>query len=323
MLLTLREDADPGRVEGALRGLGLWTRRLSDGHVQALAVVPPSPSLPAARLRELPGVASVLESASAHPLVDAQARRELSIADVSFSGPPVLVAGPCSAESEAAVHAAAELAAAAGARVLRGGAFKPRTSPHTFSGHGRQALRWLRDAADAHGLALVTEVMSEVEVDAVASVADMLQIGSRNMQGFALLRAAGAAGRPVLLKRGMAATVKEWLCAGEHLLAAGAASVVFCERGVRGFDPGTRNLLDLGAVALLARSLGQTVMVDPSHAAGRRDLVSALAAAGVAAGAAAVMVEVHPDPGTALSDGPQALDGAGLAEVARRMGIPS
>ncbi len=315
MLLTLREDADPAALERALRGLGLWTRRLTDGRQGAIAVVPPSPEVPAARLRDLPGVAAVLESGSPHPKVDAQPR------PTWLEAGPTFIAGPCGVESEEGVHLAAEMAARAGATVLRGGAFKPRTSPYAFSGHGRPALRWMRAAADAHGMRMVTEVMSEAEAEAVAEVADVLQVGSRNMQSFALLHAIGRTGRPALLKRGMAATLEEWILAGEHLLHAGAASIVFCERGVRGFDPATRNLLDLGAVAVLKHALGMPVVVDPSHAVGRRDLVAPLAAAAIAAGADGVIVEAHPDAAHALSDGPQALDAEGLALVAARIGV--
>jgi 3-deoxy-7-phosphoheptulonate synthase len=201
--------------------------------------------------------------------------------------------------------------------LLRGGAFKPRTSPYSFAGHGEVALDWMRLAADAHGLGVVTEVMSEHDVEAVAGVADLMQLGSRNMQNFALLRAVGRANKPVLLKRGMAATIDDWLLAGEHLLSSGAAGVIFCERGIHGFDPSTRNLLDLGAVAVLACSLGLPVVVDPSHAAGRRDLVPPLSRAALAAGAHGLLVEMHPHAERARSDGPQALDAAALQRLAQ------
>lgn len=313
MLVTLRPDADVRAVEAALKGLGQWTTRLrdADGTARGLRVEPHSAPASIEVLRALPGVADVWRAPSPHPRVDAQAGAAVPLP----GGAPLLVAGPCSVESPEQALAAAALAAGAGATALRGGAFKPRSSPYAFDGHGRAALGWLRAAADAHGLAVVTEVLGEQHVEAVAAVADVLQVGSRNMQNFALLRALGAAGKPVLLKRGMAATVEEWLLAGEHLLTAGAGTVVFCERGVRGFDPETRNLLDLGAVALLKHAYRQPVLVDPSHAAGRRDLVVPLAAAALAAGADGVIVEVHPDPGAARSDGPQALDAAALVAL--------
>jgi 3-deoxy-7-phosphoheptulonate synthase len=229
---------------------------------------------------------------------------------------PVLMAGPCSVESEAQIEGIARTLAPLGVRLLRGGAYKPRSSPYAFQGHGEVALGWLRRAASAHGMGVVTEAMSPEDVPMVAEMADLIQVGSRNMQNYALLRSIGRSSRPVLLKRGMVATIEEWLLAGEYCLYHGAKAVIFCERGVRGFDPATRNLLDLGAVALLAAVHRQPVVVDPSHAAGRRDLVIPMARAALAAGASGVLVEVHPDPGAALSDGPQAVAPEALAALA-------
>ncbi|MCA9547289.1 MAG: 3-deoxy-7-phosphoheptulonate synthase [Myxococcales bacterium] len=316
-VLILDPAADAKAVGGALKRLGQWASLL-EGPPRAYRLDPPSAPVTRAALAAVPGVAQVLVPASPHPRVDGQAHRAVPFGPVAVGGdaPPVFIAGPCSVESLQTAHEAAAAAAHAGARLLRGGAYKPRTSPYSFQGKGSDALGWLREAADAHGLGVVTEVLSEPTVDAVAGAADVLQVGSRNMQNFALLKAVGAAGMPVLLKRAMAATLEEWLLAGEYLLDAGAPSVVFCERGIKGFDPQTRNLLDLGAVAVLAHAMGQPVLVDPSHATGRRDLVPPLTAAALAAGAAGVMVEYHPDPAQALSDGPQALDAAGLAAVA-------
>ncbi|MCA9540714.1 MAG: 3-deoxy-7-phosphoheptulonate synthase [Myxococcales bacterium] len=324
MLIRLQDDADPRAVERSLAALGLWVRPLvdADGVARALLVEPLSPPIEAARVMAVPGVAGLLHARSPHPRVDAQAGRPVVFGPAVAGGDrPLLIAGPCSVDAEDTVHAIAAMAAAAGARALRGGAFKPRTSPYSFDGHGHPALGWMRAAADRNGLAMVTEVLSEHEVDAVAEVADLVQIGSRNMQNFALLRAVGATGRPTLLKRGMSATVEEWLLAGEHLLAAGASGVIFCERGLRSFDPGMRNLLDLAAVALLKHAHGQPVVVDPSHATGRRDLVLPLALAARAAGADGVMVEAHVDPTRALSDGPQAIDGEALRALGRGLGL--
>jgi 3-deoxy-7-phosphoheptulonate synthase len=199
--------------------------------------------------------------------------------------------------------------------MLRGSAYKPRSSPYAFQGHGAVALGWLRAAADRHRLAVVTEVLAAQDAARVAEVADLIQIGSRNMQNYPLLREVGRQKRPVLLKRGVAATIEEWLLSAEYCLLEGAPGVVFCERGVRAFDPSTRYLLDLGAVALLAHTLRLPVIVDPSHAAGRRDLIAPLARAGVAVGAHGVMVEIHDDPGGARSDGPQALRPAALVSL--------
>lgn len=317
MLAVLDDNADAAAVGAIMRGLGLWTQRYQDSAgATCLAIVPPSQAVDAEVLAAVPGVARVLQAASATPLVDAQFGRSVRVGGVTLGSNCALFAGPCAAESESQVHAAAVMAAMSGAVVLRGGAFKPRTSPYAFSGHGLVALQWLRDAADANGLALVTEVMAVAHLDAVANAAEMLQVGSRNMQNYSLLRAVGEVGKPVLLKRGAAATLDEWLQAGEHLLAAGAGHVVFCERGVRSVGRDTRNMLDLGAVALLKHVRGQTVVVDPSHAAGRRDLVIPLAMAARAVGADAVMVECHPHPSQALSDGAQALDSEEMARLA-------
>jgi 3-deoxy-7-phosphoheptulonate synthase len=326
MIAILRDQASVEPVESALAALGVWTRRLAAGAEArpALECLAHSVAVDAARLRELDGVVEVYQAPSKTPLVDAMAGRSVVAGGVAIGGgqPPVLMAGPCAAESEPQVWRAAAMAARAGARFLRGGAFKPRTSPYSFAGHGAQALGWLRRAADAHGLALVTEVMSEAEVDAVADHADLVQLGARSMQCFPLLAAVGAAGKPVLLKRGPAATIGEWLAAAEHLLAAGASGVVFCERGVRSWDRATRNLFDLGAVALLEHVHRLPVVADPSHAAGRVDLVVPLAAAALAAGASGLLVEAHPAPGQARSDGPQSLDPAGLARVGALFASP-
>ena len=317
MWIRLSEGADPSALKRELQGLGLWVQALeAPGGGRGFMIDPSSRRVAPEVVERLPGVAEVFAAPSPHPKVDAQSGQTVRVGSVDVGDAPVLAAGPCGVESRAQIDTAAAMVADAGGRLLRGGAFKPRTSPYSFTGHGREALGWLRDAADRHGLGVVTEVMSELDVEAVAEAADLLQIGTRNMQNFALLRAVGAAGKPVLLKRGRCATVEEWLLAGEHVLAAGASGVIFCERGVRGFDPQTRNLLDLGAVALLAEVYRQPVWVDPSHATGRRDLLTPLARAGLAAGACGLLIEAHPDAREAQSDGPQALDARELAKVA-------
>jgi len=210
----------------------------------------------------------------------------------------------------------AEGVAALGVPFLRAGAYKPRTSPYAFQGLEQEGLRILDAVRRRFGLRIVTEVLSEESVEAVASVADVLQIGARNMQNFALLKKVARCANPVLLKRGASATVEEWLIAAEYLLSGGNRQVIFCERGIRGFDPSTRNVLDLGAVALLAGVHHLPVIVDPSHAAGRRDLIAPLSRAAIAAGAAGLMIETHEDPGAALSDGPQALSLGELSPIA-------
>lgn len=334
MLIQLRPDADPKATRAALQALGVWPTPLidGDGRVTAFQLEPLSPAIDPALIAALPGIDRLLRAPSPHPRLDAQAGRPITIGRATFAPPPltgpaphvtppVLIAGPCSVDAPDTVMAAAEAAAAAGATALRGGAYKPRTSPYSFHGHGPDGLTWLRTAADAHDLIVVTEILSELDVTRVADAADIVQVGSRNMHNYALLRAIGRATRPVLLKRGMAATIEEWMLAAEHLLTAGAPSVIFCERGVRGFDPSTRNLLDLGAVALLAHAHHQPVIADPSHATGRRDIIPPLALAARAAGACGVMIETHPDPTRALSDASQAIDRATLRHIGLGLGL--
>jgi 3-deoxy-7-phosphoheptulonate synthase len=235
------------------------------------------------------------------------------------AGHPVVIAGPCSVENETQIIEAALAAREAGAQLLRGGAFKPRTSPYSFQGLGLEGLPLLARARAESGLPIVTEVMEPAMVAPVAAVADVLQIGSRNMQNFPLLRAAGHAGRPILLKRGFAATIEEWLLAAEYILMEGNPSVMLCERGVRSFDPSTRNLLDLSCVPLLAKLTHLPVLVDPSHGVGRSDLVEAMSVAAVAAGADGLIVEMHPHPEHALTDADQAISPETLRSLITRV----
>lgn len=227
----------------------------------------------------------------------------------------VVIAGPCSVETREQVMNTAMAVKRAGAAILRGGAYKPRTSPYDFQGLGFDGLLLLREAGDAAGMPIVTEVMSEDDILPVAEIADMLQVGARNMQNFALLRKLGKINRPVLLKRGPSATVKEWLAAAEYILCGGNENVVLCERGIKTFDGGLRNTLDLASVALVKEMTHLPIIVDPSHATGRRSIVPKCARAAIALGADGVMVEVHPEPEKALSDGPQSLTFAGFDEM--------
>ncbi|MGH7457722.1 MAG: 3-deoxy-7-phosphoheptulonate synthase [Longimicrobiaceae bacterium] len=226
-----------------------------------------------------------------------------------------VIAGPCSVEGREMILRTAKAVKEAGAVLLRGGAFKPRTSPYAFRGMGEEGLRLLAEARAESGLPVVTEVMDTRHVDTVAEHADVLQVGARNMQNFALLSEVGRVQRPVLLKRGMSATLSELLMAAEYVMSRGNGEVILCERGIRTFETATRNTLDLGAVAVLKRETHLPVVVDPSHAAGRADLVAPLAFAAVAAGADGLMVEVHPAPEEALSDGDQSLTPAGFAAL--------
>jgi len=219
----------------------------------------------------------------------------------------VLMAGPCSIEGEAQAFTIAEAVARAGATVMRGGAYKPRTSPYAFQGLGEEGLKLLRRAADAFGLAVVSEVMDSQQVPLLARYADILQIGARNMQNYALLREVGHADKPVLLKRGLASTIEEWLLSAEHVMAQGNSQVILCERGIRTFETYTRNTLDLNAVPVVKELSHLPIVVDPSHGVGIRDKVAPMARAAVAAGADGLIIEVHHDPDRALSDGPQSL----------------
>lgn len=227
-------------------------------------------------------------------------------------GAPVLIAGPCAIESAEQMLSTAELVAAMGGSILRGGAFKPRTSPYGFQGLGLEGLRLGREAADRYGLQFMTEVMDTRDVAVVAKYADILQIGARNMQNFSLLREVGEVRQPVLLKRGLSATIEEWLYAAEYILSGGNEQVMLCERGIRTFEKWTRNTLDLSAVALAKQESHLPVVVDVTHAAGRRDLLLPLARAALAVGADGIHVEVHPQPATAMSDNEQQLDFAGF-----------
>lgn len=230
-----------------------------------------------------------------------------------------MIAGPCTVETPEQTLEAARLAQSAGATLLRGGAFKPRTSPYAFQGLGERGLQILADVRDETDLPLVTEVMDAKDVDMVAEYADMLQVGARNMQNFSLLRAVGSAGKPVLLKRGLSATIEEWLMAAEYVAQRGNLDIVLCERGIRTYEPATRNTLDISAVPVVHRLSHLPVIVDPSHSAGHRYLVLPLTRASIAVGADGLIIEMHPNPSRALCDGMQALQREDVDELAQAM----
>ena len=275
-------------------------------------------------LRAAPGVEEVIQIAHPFKLVSRQLRQTRTVVDVrgvAVGGDElVVIAGPCSVESEEQLMQTAHAVKAAGAEMLRGGAYKPRTSPYDFQGLGVEALRFLKQASRETGLPIVTEVMSEMDVEIVAEYADVLQVGARNMQNFSLLRKLAPVPKPILLKRGPSATVKEWLLAAEYLLAGGNANVILCERGIKTFETATRNTLDLAAVALVKELSHLPVLADPSHGTGMRSLITPMSKAAAAAGADGIMVEVHPCPERALSDGPQSLDLAGFAAMMKELG---
>jgi len=264
------------------------------------------------RLLEVkPGVHEVLRISEPYKLASRTFKPEdtvVTIDDVRIGGDEVIVmAGPCSAESEEQVESTAATVKRAGAKVLRGGAYKPRSSPYSFQGLGEEGLRMLRGAADRHGLLLVSEIMDLSQFDTIAKYADILQVGARNMQNFSLLKELGRARKPVLLKRGISATIEEWLLSAEYVLAGGNMQVMLCERGIRTFESYTRNTLDISAIQVVKHLSPLPVLVDPSHGTGRRDKVAPMARAAVAAGADGLLIEVHCDPDHAMSDGAQSL----------------
>jgi 3-deoxy-7-phosphoheptulonate synthase len=277
-------------------------------------------------LRSLPGVGDVHRISDPYKLVSRQHHPDRSTVWVGRDkkvpiGPDsfTFIAGPCAVETPDQTLKAAEMAQAAGATLLRGGAFKPRTSPYAFQGLGVEGLKILASVSERTGMPVVTEVVDARDVDVVTEHADMLQIGTRNMANFGLLQAVGRSGKPVLLKRGMTATIEEWLMAAEYIAQRGNLDIVLCERGIRTFERATRNTLDISAVPVVQATSHLPIIVDPSHAGGRRDLVVPLSRAAVAVGADGVIVDVHPDPEHALCDGPQAVLGNDLRALAQAM----
>ena len=268
----------------------------------------------------LPGVADTKRITAAYKLVAAENHTNRST--VRVGGVPIgpdtftLIAGPCAVESAEQAMESAQMAKQAGASLLRGGAYKPRSSPYAFQGLADAGLKILAEVRQETGLPIVTEVLDVKDVDLVAEYADMLQIGTRNMQNFGLLQAVGRVGKPIMIKRGLSATYEEWLMAAEYVAQRGNLDIVLCERGVRSFEPTIRNMFDVSAVPMIQQLSHLPIIVDPSHSAGRRDLVVPLARAGIAAGADGVMVDVHPHPEAALVDGAQALFGPSLDELA-------
>jgi len=277
-------------------------------------------------LEAAPGVAAVVPIAQPFKLVSRQVKPNGTVVDVGGvrigDGSFVIIAGPCSVESREQLFSTAKAVKAGGAHLLRGGAYKPRTSPYEFQGLGLEALELLREVRQDTGLPVVTEVMSTEDVDLISEHADMLQVGARNMQNFALLRRLAKSKRPILLKRGPSATIREWLLAAEYLLAGGNQDVVLCERGIKTFETETRNTLDLASLALVRELSHLPVVADPSHGTGRPTLIAPMSRAAAALGADGIMVEVHPCPERALSDGPQSLDLEGFSRLMRSLAEP-
>jgi 3-deoxy-7-phosphoheptulonate synthase len=326
MLVVMRQGASAeeiGRVAAAIEALGYRAVPLPGRQRTVVGLLGNDGRVDPSPLEGLPGVLEIVHITRPYKQASREWKRENTVVrlsnGVAIGGDDVVVmAGPCSVESEEQIVSAARAVREAGAVVLRGGAFKPRSSPYAFQGLGQRGLELLARAREETGLAVVTEVLDVEGVDPVARYADIIQIGARNMQNTSLLKRVGRTGKPVLLKRGIAATIAELLLAAEYLLAEGNPDVILCERGVRGFDPATRFLFDLTAIPLVHQLSHLPIIADPSHGTGLRDKVLPMARAAVAAGADGLLVEVHPDPARALSDGAQSLPPDQFAELMRQ-----
>jgi 3-deoxy-7-phosphoheptulonate synthase len=305
-------DADVARVAAAVRELGYETLPIPGRQHTAIGVVGDDGSIEAGRIESLPGVLQVIQVTQPYKQASREWRAQNTVVELANgtrfgAGELVVIAGPCSVESEEQLLGLAPRLRAAGATVLRGGAFKPRSSPYSFQGLGVRGLELLARARELTGMAVVTEALEPDTVEVVAAHADIIQVGSRNMQNYPLLRRVGRAGKPVLLKRGMSATIRELLLSAEYILAEGNDQVILCERGIRSFDDQTRNVLDLSAIPVVQALSHLPIIADPSHGTGVRDKVLPMARAAVAAGADGLMIEVHPHPDRAASDGVQSL----------------
>jgi len=317
MLIVMHHHATQEQIDqviSAVEAMGLRAEPIPGSLRTAIGVLGNQGYVDDSSIRTLPGVRETIHVSKPYKMVSRDfhpGSTIVEVAGVRFGDKeePVVIAGPCSIETEEQMMAAAEQVKAAGAKMLRGGAFKPRTGPHSFQGLGVEGLKFLQQAGQASGLPVVTEVMRIGHLDAVCQHADMLQIGARNMQNFDLLKEVGKTGHPVLLKRGMSATIEEFLAAAEYIVAEGNDRVVLCERGIRTFEKTTRNTLDLSVVPLISEMSHLPIIVDPSHATGKRSLVTVMSKAALVVGAHGLMVEVHPDPGKALCDGAQSLTG--------------
>ena len=329
MLIVMRHgatDAEIQRVVAVIEELGYKAQPMPGAQRTAVGLVGNDGRVDASRLEALPGVQEIIHVSRPYKQVSREWKSENTVVrlpgGVAVGGTDVVaIAGPCSVESEGQILEAARQVREAGAVILRGGAWKPRTSPYAFQGLGRPGLKLLAKAREETGLLICTEAMDPEGVGYVAEVADIIQIGARNMQNFSLLKAAGRAKKPVLLKRGMAATIEELLLSAEYLLAEGNHAVILCERGIRGFDTATRNVFDLTAIPVVRKLSHLPIVADPSHGTGLRDKVIPMARAAVAAGADGIIVEVHPHPDQALSDGAQSLFPDQFAQLMREVRV--
>jgi 3-deoxy-7-phosphoheptulonate synthase len=326
MLVVMQQGATEAQIQRVIDRLvemGFTVHRSTGVVHTVLGGVGPMDQFEPADFEVMDGVKECHRIVSPYKLASRHFRPEgtaVKIGDIEIGGPHIVVmAGPCSVESREQIEETARIVAENGAQILRGGAFKPRSSPYSFQGMGEEGLKLMRDAAERHGLLIVSEVMDATQIPLLTKYADILQVGARNMQNFNLLRDVGKAERPVLLKRGIAATIEELLLAAEYVMSAGNYQVMLCERGIRTFETATRNTMDVSAIPVVKKLSHLPMIGDPSHGTGRRDMVLPLARAAVAAGADGLLVEVHQDPDHALSDGAQTLTPAQFAEMMQQV----
>ncbi|MBP8599509.1 MAG: 3-deoxy-7-phosphoheptulonate synthase [Selenomonas sp.] len=322
MVIIMNADATAEQIKGVIQAIndaGLEAKVMEGTQQKIVGVIGDKARLATVPIDAMPGVETSVAISKSYKLASREFHPQSSVIDVAGvkigDGTPVVMAGPCAVESKEQLFEAADIVKAAGAQFLRGGAYKPRTSPYSFQGLEDDGLKYLAEARERTGLRVVTEVTTVEAVEGVAKYADMLQVGARNMQNFGLLKKVGKCGKPVLLKRGLAATIDEWLNAAEYIMNEGNPNVVLCERGIRTYETYTRNTLDLSAVAAVKHLSHLPIIVDPSHGTGKWRMVKPMAFAAIAAGADGLMIEVHPNPAKALSDGPQSLTPENYQEV--------
>ncbi len=323
MLIVMHSNATPQQIDSvvaAVKKMGLIASSIPGSERTAIGVLGNKGYVSDTTISDLPGVKELIHVSKPYKMVSRDFHPlptiiSIGAVKVGEGKSPVIIAGPCAVESEAQILQTARAVQAAGANLLRGGAFKPRTGPYTFQGLKEEGLKLLALARQETGLPIVSEVMNTEQVELVASYVDVLQVGARNMQNFDLLREVGQIRKPVLLKRGMSATIEEFLAAAEYILAEGNSQVILCERGIRTYETATRNSLDLSVVPIIRELSHLPIVVDPSHATGRRSLVPPMAKAALMVGAHGIMIEVHPEPEKALSDGPQSLTIPGFEKL--------
>lgn len=331
MVVVVDRNATKQELENIIEALhkhGFDVHRSTGVNQTVLGAIGVQPDFDTNTIRVLPGVAEVYRITEQYKLASRSFKRENTVVKVGENvvfgdNDVVVIAGPCSVESETQMNQLAESLSQAGAVMMRGGAFKPRTSPYSFQGLGEEGLKIMRNACDAYGMKMITEVMDISQIDLILQYTDVLQIGARNMQNYTLLRELGKINKPVLLKRGLSATLDELLMSAEYILSGGNMDVIFCERGIRTFERSTRNTMDLSAIPVIHQKSHLPIVADPSHAVGIRDKVIPMARAAVAAGADGLMVEVHPDPDNAKSDGGQSLYPAQFEQLMKEIEIIS